>query len=138
MRTINSLLPSKEHVEAWVERVRHKLKPEVTEMAYDQKKGFAHKEAPGFGVAYEITPENKKHERSPDFEGFLVLECDYKAGEKMYMAFWQKPTSRGTTLLSIKENNMTKKKRLEANQPVEVSYSHKPRVKVADDEDIPF
>ena len=140
MRTINSLLPSKEHVEAWVERVRHKLKPEITEMAYDQKKGFAHKEMPGFGVAYQVLQQEKKTEKSPDYEGFVVLKFDYKAGEKLQLGMWAKPTSRGTTLLSLKENTFRKEKAAEQNRHVEVSYSYKPRVSSGelDDDSIPF
>jgi hypothetical protein len=111
-------------------------------LGYDQKRGYQHKEMPGFGVAYQIPGSEKKSEKSPDFEGFLVLKYDYKAGEKLQISAWEKPTSRGTKLLSLKENTYRKEKAEQENRPVEVSYSYKPKVKAGtddfDDTEIPF
>ena len=98
-------------------------------------------ETPGKGVMYFTEAKDKKHEMSPDFQGFILLECDYKAGEKLYLGAWQKPTSRGNTLLSIKEDNWLKRKKLEQDAPVEVTPAYRrapPRRGQDDDSDLPF
>jgi len=99
-----------------------------------------HREMPGPGVAY--WEEEKKSEKGPDYKGFIVLEMDYKAGEKMKFAVWQRPTSKGTTLLSFKEDNWTKRKKAdERNEVVEVvpAYRKHTQSKPSDDfDDVPF
>jgi hypothetical protein len=99
----------------------------------------AHKEMPGSGVAY--WEDEKKSEKGPDYKGFVVLEMDYKAGEKLKMAFWQRSTARGTTLLAIKEDNWLKRKKLEENAPTEVEPAYRravPPKRQTDDDDVPF
>jgi hypothetical protein len=98
-------------------------------------------ETPGRGVMYWQEEEKRKHAQSPDFQGFIVLECDYRAGEKLYLGAWQKPTSRGNNLLSLKEDNWVKKKRMEEQGTVvEVrpAYATKVKGKQYDDDDVPF
>ena len=104
-----------------------------------------HREMPGSGVAF--FEEEKKSEKGPDFKGFIVLEMDYKAGEKLKFAVWQRPTSKGTSLLSFKEDNWTKRKKMEEKEAyraevVEVTPAYKkPRVDSRiqdDDSEIPF
>ena len=99
----------------------------------------AHREMPGSGVAYWET--EKKSPKGPDYKGFLVLEMDYQAGEKLKIAMWQKETSTGSTLLSIKEDNWLKRKKMEENAPVEVEPGYRrqpPRRGQDDDSDLPF
>ena len=67
-----------------------------------------HREQPGSGVMYFELPEERKSEKAPDYKGFLLLSRDYKAGEKLKLACWQHNTSRGTTLLSLKEDTGSK------------------------------
>jgi len=100
--------------------------------------GNAHKEMPGSGVMYWEEEEMRKSPKGPDFKGFLVLDMDYKAGEKLKIAAWQKPTSRGHSLLALKEDNWSKKKREEERGDKEVmpAYNRKPARN--DDEDVPF
>ena len=102
--------------------------------------GNAHKEMPGSGVAY--WEDEKKSEKGPDYKGFVILEMDYKAGEKMKMAFWQRNTARGTTLLAIKEDNWLKRKKAEENAPIEVQPAYRratpPKRQDDDDSDVPF
>jgi len=100
----------------------------------------AHKEMPGSGVMYWEEEEMRKSPKGPDFKGFIVLECDYKAGEKLKIAAWQKPTSRGFNLLALKEDNWSKKKREEEMKDKEVpsNYARKPSRSQDDDESIPF
>jgi len=105
-----------------------------------------HKEMPWSGVAY--WEEEKKSEKGPDYKGFIVLEMDYKAGEKLKFAVWQRNTSKGTTLLSFKEDNWTKRKRMEERlehraEVVEVVPAYRkprvdPRVNDYDDSEVPF
>jgi hypothetical protein len=100
--------------------------------------GNAHKEMPGSGVMYWEEEEMRKSPKGPDFKGFLVLDMDYKAGEKLKIAAWQKPTSRGHSLLALKEDNWSKKKREEERGDKEVVPSYNRRPARNDDEDVPF
>ena len=100
-----------------------------------QKMANPHNERPGKGVMY--FEENKEHEKGPDFKGFIVLEMDYKAGEKLKLAAWMKPTSRGTNLISLSEDNFTKKKRAEYQPDKEVKPSYVKHTRYNDD-DVPF
>jgi len=101
--------------------------------------GNAHKEMPGSGVMYWEEEEMRKSPKGPDFKGFIVLECDYKAGEKLKIAAWQKPTSRGHSLLALKEDNWSKKKREEEMKDKEVPSRYTPRPSRKDDDsEIPF
>lgn len=84
----------------------------------------AHIEKPGTGVAYWEDEEQRKSPYSPDYKGFVMLDMNYKAGEKLKLAFWRKPTSRGNDLLSIKEDNWLKKKKLEQGQDREVKPNY--------------
>jgi hypothetical protein len=99
-----------------------------------------HNERPGFGVMYYEEPANRKSEKAPDFKGYLILEMDYKAGEKLKLACWERKTSRGYNLLSLAEDNFSKKKQMEredeANTPKEVKPAY--RRNVVDDNDVPF
>ena len=96
-----------------------------------------HQEKPGKGVMYWEAEDQRKSPSAPDFKGFVVLEMDYKAGEKLKLAAWKKPTSRGFDLLSLSEDNWSKKQREVPKSPTEVrpTYGNKSRV---DDEDVPF
>ena len=98
-----------------------------------------HKELPGSGVMYWEEEEMRKSPKGPDFKGFIVLEMDYKAGEKLKIAAWQKPTSRGFNLLALKEDKWSKKKREEerADKEVVPSYNRRPS-RPRDDEEVPF
>ena len=94
-----------------------------------------HQEQPGMGVCYWEDESQRKSPKGPDFKGFVTLEMDYKAGEKLRLALWQKPTSRGYNLLAVKEDNWLKKKKMEEGRPTEVE----PRYSIRkDDNEIPF
>ena len=102
-----------------------------------------HREMPGSGVAFWETV--KKSDKGPDYKGFVTLEMDYKAGEKLKMAFWLKNTSNGNTLLAIKEDNYSKRMNAEKNQPREVQPRTQPvrvqpqRKNISmDDDEVPF
>ena len=96
-----------------------------------------HQEKPGKGVMYWEAEEQRKSPSAPDFKGFVVLEMDYKAGEKLKLAAWKKPTSRGFDLLSLSEDNWSKKQREVPKGPREVNptYGNQRR---SDDMDVPF
>ena len=102
-----------------------------------------HREMPGSGVAFWETV--KKSDKGPDYKGFVTLEMDYKAGEKLKMAFWLKNTSNGNTLLAIKEDNYSKRMNAEKDQPREVQPRTQPvrvqpvrRAVDMDDDSVPF
>ena len=94
-----------------------------------------HNEKPGKGVMYWEEEASRKGDKSPDFKGFIVLEMDYKAGEKLKLAAWQKPTSRGYNLLSLSEDNWSKKQRQTDKEvtPAYAKVSHR-----MNDDDVPF
>ena len=118
----------------------------VTHYRKEESMNNQHREMPGSGVAF--FEEEKKSEKGPDFKGFIVLEMDYKAGEKLKFAVWQRPTSKGTSLLSFKEDNWTKRKKQEEREAyqaevVEVTPAYKKprvdsRIREDDDSEIPF
>ena len=95
---------------------------------------------PGYGTLFFVAPEDKKHPQGPDFTGHVVLDMDYKAGERLNFGLWQKQTKMGTTMFSVREDNWLKKKKLEEQQPKEVTPGYaKPRKFSHDsDPDIPF
>jgi hypothetical protein len=100
-------------------------------------------EKPGSGVMYHNAPHEKKHELGPDFSGHLILEMDYKAGDKLFIGAWEKPTSRGNVLLALREDNYVRKLRLKeqqnSNEPKEVVPGYKKKVARRDDDsDVPF
>lgn len=81
----------------------------------------------GRGVLF---PEkNKKHEKAPDMKGELILSRDYKKGEKVKLAAWNKATKMGT-LVSIAEDNW---KPNVARQEKKYDYPRE-----VNDSDIPF
>lgn len=95
-----------------------------------------HIEKPGYGVMYyEI---EKKHEKGPDYKGFLVLEMDYKAGEKIKIGAWEKKTSIGHTLYSLREDNYTKKKQAAFQPDKEVHQGYAKVKHTRFDDDVPF
>jgi hypothetical protein len=96
----------------------------------------AHQERPGKGVMfYEVT---KEHEKGPDYKGFLILEMDYKAGEKLKIAAWMRDTSIGKPLLSLSEDNYTKKKKAEFQPDREVRQGYARSNPSRYDDDVPF
>jgi hypothetical protein len=96
---------------------------------------------PGYGTFFYQAPEDKKHPQGPDFTGHVVLEMDYKAGERINIGLWQKQTRMGSTMFSAREDNWKKKKQLEQSQPTEVTPAYaKPKntYNRSRDEDVPF
>lgn len=71
----------------------------------------AHQERPGKGVMYWEDESKRSSDKSPDYKGFVVLEMDYKAGEKLKLSAWVRPTARGNNLISLSEDNWSKKQR---------------------------
>ena len=123
-------------LQRWLKKVGESM-PVIT---YEREKmSNLHKEMPGKGVMYWEHEENRKSPSAPDFKGFVVLEMDYKAGEKLKLAAWKKPTSIGVDLLSLSEDNWSKKQR-ETPREVEPSYAKKSKFVYDKDDDntIPF
>jgi len=102
--------------------------------------GNPHRERPGTGVMYWEDESQRRSDKAPDYKGFIILKHDYAAGEKLKLAAWAKTTSRNTTLLSLKEDDFLKMKKIEENAPREVTARTNttgPRRR-NNDEDIPF
>ena len=115
----------------------------------DFKQKNQHIEQPGKGVMYYEPMDRRKSRKHPDFKGFIILEMDYKAGEKLKIAAWQKETSIKLPLLSLEEDNWSKKKELEHAQGLvtedrEVDIQYKAHASPASrkpkdwDSDVPF
>lgn len=135
LRHISSICESRDipSLQRWLSKVGQSM-PDITTQERP-KMTNPHNERPGKGVMYQ--EEQKESDKHPDFKGFIVLEMDYKAGEKLKLAAWMKPTSRGNNLISLSEDNFTKKRRA-ANQPdkeVQPTYVKHNRF---DDSDVPF
>lgn len=99
-----------------------------------------HREQPGSGVLYWEREQDRKSPKGPDFKGFIVLEMDYKAGEKLKIGAWQRKTRVDLPLLALKEDNWSKKKRMEGGQDKEVTSTYRnPNSRTRDfDDDVPF
>jgi hypothetical protein len=104
---------------------------------------------PGYGTAFweddekRVKKDGSPNPRHPDFRGYVILEMDYKAGDKLKIDMWQKQTSRGTTMLSLKEDNFTRKLRSTPQEDRSGyqrrgggDYAYRPRNQR--DEDVPF
>jgi len=125
-------------LQAWLAKMGRSTPSTHTHERNSMATNNAHKEMPGSGVLYWEDEEMRKSPKGPDFKGFIVLECDYKAGEKLKIAAWQKPTSRGNNLLALKEDNWSKKKREEERQDKEVTPNYARKTYRNDDQDVPF
>jgi len=110
-----------------------------TTINHERKVMAEHREMPGKGVMFYEEKAKRKSERGPDYKGYLVLEMDYKAGEKLKISAWEKPTSMGYNLLSLAEDNWSKKQK-ETPREVRSGYQRKDNdfAYKAKDSDIPF
>ena len=90
----------------------------------------------GRGVMYY--EEERKSDKHPEYKGYVMLEMDYKAGDKLKLSAWIRKTSKGYNLISLNEDTWARKKREEAaaSGPREVEPAY--RSKRRDDNDIPF
>lgn len=97
-----------------------------------------HQERPGKGVMY-FEEGSRLDEKKPKYKGYIILEMDYKAGEKLKIACWERPTSRGYSLLSLAEDNYSKKKEFERNEEADIPKEVPPKYRRnIDDNDVPF
>lgn len=89
---------------------------------------FIHK--PGTGSL--LTNTKKKSEKSPHFTGKLVIKRDYKAGETIQIAAWERPTSNGMLITLSEDTYRFDQQQQQAQQyPKEVNRSEF-------DDDVPF
>lgn len=109
-----------------------------TTINQERKQMSEHKEMPGKGVMFFEPMEKRKSPKGPDYKGFLVLEMDYKAGDKVKISAWEKKTAYGV-LYSLSEDNWSRKQK-ETPREVESGYQRKkPEYAYrARDEDVPF
>ena len=127
-------------IRKWLTRAARSTPAITTERKDMAQHNGGHKEMPGSGVMFWEDEQARRSEKAPDYKGFIILKHDYAAGEKLKLAAWQKNTSRGTTLLALKEDDFLKMRQLEENAPREVTSRANttgPRRR-SNDEDIPF
>ena len=79
-----------------------------------------HKEMPGKGVLFFEPMEKRTSPKGPDYKGFVILEMDYKAGDKLKLSAWEKKTNYGT-LYSLAEDNWSRKQK-ETPREVQSGY----------------
>lgn len=107
-----------------------------------------YEDKPGYGNAFweddekRVKKDGSPNPHHPDFRGFVILEMDYKAGDKLKIDMWQKQTRHGTPMLSLKEDNFTRKLR-STPQEDRSGYQRKQKSDYAyrrpgDDSDVPF
>lgn len=106
-----------------------------------------YEDKPGYGTAF-YEPEEKRVKKDgspnqyhPDYRGYIFLEMDYKAGDKLKIDIWEKQTRHGTTMLSMKEDNFTKKMRStpqEDRSGYQRKQSDHAYRRPGDDSDVPF
>ena len=89
----------------------------------------------GRGVMYY--EEDRKSDKHPEYKGYVMLEMDYKAGDKLKLSAWIRKTSKGYNLISLNEDTWARKKREEAASagPREVEPKYR---RNRDDDSIPF
>ena len=125
-------------LQRWLKKMGESL-PVITTERKDMSN--AHQERPGKGVMYYEDESKRSSDKSPDYKGFIVLEMDYKAGEKLKLSAWLRPTSRGNNLISLSEDNWSKKQR-QTPQEDRTGYQRKnpdyAYRKPGDDSDVPF
>jgi len=75
---------------------------------------------PGAGIGFKV--KDKKHERAPDWDAVIVLDEDYKAGQTVKIAMWNRQGQSGM-FLSMKIDNYKPKPKTDAEtfKPKEVS-----------------
>lgn len=103
------------------------------------------RDRPGSGVAFWQPQDQRRSEKAPDFKGYIVLDMDYKAGEKFKLVAWKRSTQNGLPFLTLKEDNWTKRKEMGLVKPdVEVEYKAPTRRQAPkkdvwdDDNEVPF
>ena len=125
-------------LQRWLKKMGESLPVTTTER---KDMSNAHTERPGKGVMYWEDESKRSSDKSPDYKGFLVLEMDYKAGEKLKLSAWVRPTSRGNNLVSLSEDNWSKRQRQTPQEDRsgyqrDNDYAKRPsRIR---DEDVPF
>ena len=109
-----------------------------TTINHERKSMSEHKEMPGKGVLFFEPHEKRKSPKGPDYKGFVVLEMDYKAGDKLKLSAWERKTPYGV-LYALSEDNWARKQR-ETPREVESGYqkqkneyAYRPR-----NDDVPF
>jgi hypothetical protein len=91
---------------------------------------------PGKGVLFS---EEKRGEKSPDFKGKLILDRDYKAGEEVKMAGWQKSSRRGPLIsLSIDSWKPDPNWKPDPDKVKERENTYRPGGSTRFDDDVPF
>lgn len=109
-----------------------------TTINHERKSMSEHKEMPGKGVLFFEPHEKRTSPKGPDYKGFVILEMDYKAGDKLKISAWEKKTNYGT-LFSLAEDNWSRKQR-ETPREVQSGYQKQKNDYAyrSKDSDIPF
>jgi hypothetical protein len=91
---------------------------------------------PGKGAIFST---EKKSEKGPDYKGNLVLDRDYKAGEQVKLAGWQKTSRRGPMVsLSIDSWKPDPDWKPDPEKAKERENTYRPGGMTRFDDDVPF
>jgi hypothetical protein len=91
---------------------------------------------PGKGAIFST---EKKSEKGPDYKGNLILDRDYKAGEEVKLAGWQKTSRRGPMVsLSIDSWKPDPDWKPDPEKQRERENTYRPGGMTRFDDDVPF
>jgi len=91
---------------------------------------------PGKGAIFST---EKKSEKGPDYKGNLILDRDYKAGEAVKLAGWQKTSRRGPMVsLSIDSWKPDPDWKPDPEKAKERENTYRPGGMTRFDDDVPF
>ena len=91
---------------------------------------------PGKGAIFST---EKRSEKGPDYKGNLILDRDYKAGEEVKLAGWQKTSRRGPMVsLSIDSWKPNPDWKPDPEKAKERENTYRPGGMTRFDDDVPF
>lgn len=103
---------------------------------------------PGTGRMFFVPHDQRKSDKQPDFDGYLILNNDYKAGEKLKIGAYEKTAKNGNKYFVLREDDWAKRRQGQPAPPrgdteVPINYNaprHPSAYKRGKqwDEDVPF
>lgn len=94
---------------------------------------------PGRGTAFQTRGWQPGSNR-PQFTGYVVLQEEYKPGDKIYLAAWLRNASNGNPMLSLSEDLQARQynNKPKQTEDVEVKPAWASKAATFSDDDVPF
>ena len=106
---------------------------------------------PGNGTLFFVPEHERRSDRAPPYQGYMIVDRDYKRGQKIKMGGWIRDTSRGTQLVALREDvgykdwveSRKEEREQQKDAPHEIKRGYarenpKPRYNDIDDDSVPF